>query len=792
MGDRDSVSDNAPYDENGRELPQGTASDTIADIEAYEKEFQKWEQRGDAILKRYRDQRSEATNLRVVSRKFNILWSNTETLKPTLYARLPRVQVERRFKDADPTGRTACEIAERAGNYLLETSPFDNVMRMCTQDLLLPGRAVAWINYKADMAAPEEAMDTEDAPDGDKAEQADEEKTEPALEKIHEKNEVIYIYWRDFGHSPKRTWQEVTRAWRVCHMTRKQCVERFGEELGNDLPLDRKHEDTKDNKTDSLHDTSTIYEVWDKETRKVCWVHKTKKDYLDEIDPPVDLEGFFPFPRPLWSTMTNDTLVPVPLYALYQDQAAELDKITNRIGRFTDALKIAGVYDSSVPELQRILSPNGTPDNMLVAVSNWAGLTEKGGVQGAVQLLPLDMIAQTLLQLYEARTQILNVIYQVTGISDIMRGASDPRETAEAQGLKGQYGSIRIKDTQAEVARFSRDAARIMVEIAIEMYEPETLYEMVQADQFCQLSPREQQKAQTMAQFTQATRQPAPPPPKPMDEFNAALRMLRDDKMRSFHIDIETDSTIAMNEQEDKQSVTEFIGATASFFQAFGPMIQAEPALVPVAGEMLLYASRRFKAGRAVEGAIEKFVAQMAQQAQQPKPPSPEMLKIQAQTQADQDKAKLQAQKDAASTQNDREKNQVDAQAKAADLELTKQKNNAELALKARELALKEREHALHERELNATLASGERSHALEVAKAQSAGVSGIPKAPAHPLETHLKNVTTLMADQAKQHAASISGIADAMHVMAKSMSAPRRLVKDPKTGEKRSELVLQ
>lgn len=712
--DRDSVSDQPNYDDKGTVL-RGTAADAIADIDAYEKEFQRWEQRGDQIIKRYRDQRSEATNLRVVSRKFNILWSNTETLKPTLYARLPRVQVERRFKDADPVGRTACEIAERVGNYLLETSPFDNVMRACTQDLLLPGRAVSWVNYMADLSntqgpmgsdAPtlpgsggttpstEEATSAgdsgadaykEDANTEAKAE-AQEEATEPPLEKIREKVEPIYVYWKDFGHSPRRTWQEVNRAWRQCHMTRPELIRRFGEELGGDLPLDRKHEDTKDNKTDSLHDTSTIYEVWDKARRKVCWVHKSQKDYLEEIDPPVDLEGFWPFPRPIWATMTNDTLVPVPLYVLYQDQAAELDKITNRIGRFTDGLKLSGVYDSSVPELQRILSPNGTPDNLLVPVANFAGLMEKGGLAGGVQMLPLEMIANTLLQLYNARDQILNVIYQVTGIADIIRGSSNPNETATAQSIKGQFASLRIKDTQAEVARFSRDTARIVVEMAVEMYEPETLYEIVQADSFCKPSPREQQRAQMMAQFAAGVGQ-QPPPQKPMDEFMAALRMLRDDKMRSFHVDIETDSTIAMNEQEDKQNVTEFLTALGAFMTSFGPMVQQMPALAPVAGDALLYATRRYKAGRALEGSIEKFVENMAAQAAQPKPPSPEEQKIALQAKESQAKLQLTAQKN----QGDQA---LAAKKAQGDLALKASAQQAETALKA------QHEQNVHQQEL--------------------------------------------------------------------------------------------
>lgn len=594
----------------------GTATEAIADINAYEREYQNWQKRGENIIKRYRDERAEATNLRVVSRKYNILWSNTETLKPTLYARLPRVQVERRFKDADPIGRTACEVAERAGNYLLETSPFDNVMRLCVQDRLLPGRAVAWVNYRAEMSQPEQPMGS-DKKEGDEP--------ESPLEKIQEMIEPIYVDWRDFGHSPRRTWQEVPRAWRVCHMTRKQCIDRFGKELGERIPLDEKHDDSKEGKVDNLRDTARVYEVWDKDRKKVCWVSKSQPDYLDESDPPVDVEGFFPFPRPLFATMTNDTLIPIPDYVLYQDQAAELDKITNRIGRFSDGLKLAGVCDATVPELTRLLAPNGSPDNMLIPVANFAGLKEKGGIAGAVQLLPVQEIAAALLSLYEAREQVLSVIYQVTGIADVIRGASNPNETATAQSIKGQFASLRIKDTQAEVARFSRDTARIIVEIAVEMYEPETLYEMVQADQFTKRTPREEQQAQLYQQM-------GLPAPKPREQFMEALRLLRDDKMRSFHIDIETDSTIALNEQEEKQNVTEFLTAFGGFLGTFGKIAMEAPAFAPVVGEALLYATRRFKAGRSLESSIEKAVAQFTQMASQPKPnPEAEKLKLEMQ-----------------------------------------------------------------------------------------------------------------------------------------------------------------
>src|SRR5262245_55454083 len=69
-----------------------------------EKEERAWIRRGREIVRRYRDERPSAAQ---ATTRFNILWSNVQTLQPTLYARTPKPDVERRFRDQDPTGRLA-------------------------------------------------------------------------------------------------------------------------------------------------------------------------------------------------------------------------------------------------------------------------------------------------------------------------------------------------------------------------------------------------------------------------------------------------------------------------------------------------------------------------------------------------------------------------------------------------------------------------------------------------------------------------------------------------------------
>lgn len=679
----------------------------IRDINAYERDFKAWEDRGKGIIDRYRDVRLEPVNQTFVLRKFNIFWANIETLRQTLYARVPKLICERQFKDADITGRYASEIVERMGNYIIKTSDFDDVMKDCVQDLLLPGRAVPWIAYESDGDETEVTEEYTDEETGVEMERPKQEinpetgdpitnddgtpKIETEYHKISEAVRPVYLHWKDFGHSPVRKWSECKRVWRRIYLGREKCVERFGAEKGNEIPLDKPRDNKgKFAKSDYLEPKATIYEVYDKDAQKVFWIHKDLSDEpLDESDPPIELEEFWPIPKPIWATMTNDTLIPIPDFVLYQDQANELDEITNRIARIVDAIRICGTYDSSVPALERILQPNGAPDNILVPVDSWAAFAEKGGLKGAIDLVPLDMLAMTLKGLYEARDQIKAIIYEVTGISDIIRGATDPNETLGAQDLKVQTGSVRIRARQAEVAALARDTGRIIVECGLQMFEPKTIWEMVMGESFIPIDAQDQQ----LMAYAKQNGLDAPLP----KVFLDALKMLKDDKLRSFHIDIETDSTIALNEMEDKQARLEFAEAVGGLLEKSAPLVQQNPVMAPFIGEMLLYVARGFHAGRSMEGAIEQMVKKIesqAQQAEQAKaqgktPPDPKMLDAQARMLEAKSDAQNQQQDNQREAANDQAKNQREAAYDQTDLALRAQNEAREAKLGAADVLAK-------------------------------------------------------------------------------------------------------
>ncbi len=119
----------------------GKTSRWLDMIDRYDRGTQEWRERCEKIVKIYLDQhRTQAS-----PRRFALLWSNIETLKPAIYARLPIAVVSRRYKDQDPAGRKASEILERCINTTFDLYGLDTVMQLDTLDYLLCGRAAGWV-----------------------------------------------------------------------------------------------------------------------------------------------------------------------------------------------------------------------------------------------------------------------------------------------------------------------------------------------------------------------------------------------------------------------------------------------------------------------------------------------------------------------------------------------------------------------------------------------------------------------------------------------------------------------
>jgi hypothetical protein len=595
-------------------------------IAQYERTFKEWEGRADKIVKRYRDESRSRNNPQA---KFNILWSNVQTITPAVFARLPRPDVSRRFRDNDPIGRVASTMLERALEYEIEHyGDYASAMKQAVQDRLLGGRGTAWVRYEPHIVG-QAGGEAEDMPeDGlQVTEDTDEAETEGGIyresqERIeYECAPVDYVYWRDFGLTVARTWEEVTAVWRKVYMERPALVERFGEELGGRIPLDTKP-DTSKNFNEKMGEGSRealIYEIWDKTTGQVIWLSKSMGKILDVRDDPLQLENFWPCPKPMFSTLTTDSLIPVPDFVLYQDQARQLDTLADRIDGFIQALKVRGVYDAAEPSLSRLFTEG--ENNALLPVKNFGAFSEKGGLQGAINLVDIRPIAEGLNMAYQAMEQVKGQIYEIMGIADIQRGQTDPNETLGAQIIKSNNASGRLKTMQHAVVDFATSLLQIKAQIICQHFTEDTIVKISGA---MQLSPQDQ------ALIPQA------------------LALLKNEPAKNFRIEVTSDSMIYQDEQQEKQDRVEFLTAVSSFMQTALPVAQTSPELTPLLMEMLKFGVTAFKAGKGMEGLIDETADKFRNQAKaaegQPKPPTPEMQKLQMQAQMEQTKLQAQSQ----------------------------------------------------------------------------------------------------------------------------------------------------
>jgi hypothetical protein len=523
-------------------------------------------------------------------------------------------------------------------------------------DRLLGGRGVAWVRYEPHFVGEMEDM-AEGAPDDgyQVTEDTDESETPEGMENEDQERieyeccPVDYVHWKDFGHTVGRTWEEVTAVWRRVYMNRPALVERFGEELGYKIPLDTKPDDLKQSyKSDDGVYEALIYEIWDKETGKVLWISKSLGKILDERDDPLGLENFWPCPKPLYSTLTTDSLEPIPDFVIYQDQARELDVLCDRIDGLINALKVRGVYDASASELQRLFSEG--ENNTMIPVHNWMAFAEKQGMKGAIDLVDLTPFASALMSCYQAMEQVKGQIYELMGIADIQRGQTDPNETLGAQIIKSNNAAGRLKTMQHAVVDFATSLLSIKAQIICNHFTDDTLIKISGA---MQLSDQDKQL------------------------IPQALELLRNEASKNFRIEVTSDSMIYQDEQQEKADRIAFLSAVGSFMQTALPAAQASPELTPMLCEMLKFGVTAFKAGKQLEGIIDQTADDLRKQYEQskgqPKPPPPEVQKMQMTMQLEQ--AKMQARQGELQAQSQLEQQKMQMQ---MELEKAKQEYQAQ------------------------------------------------------------------------------------------------------------------
>ena len=433
--------------------------------------------------------------------KTNIIHANIEVLKPLLFSDVPDPIIRRRFGgdggNREAEDRIAAIVCQRLAEYLIETSGFETAMELSRDDWLIPGRGTARAIYKAEY----EQKPVIDPMTGQAA--LDPETDMPVMQEVKIKETVKCRHWpwqRTF-YGAANTWDDIPYIMFETPMTKDKVKKRFDKEdqegaqqiselmnypikgLKNGTNVDgstdmKGYESDTDKETSgsssvSPNDQCMVYEIWDRESKSVIWWSPHyREDVLDESDDPLGLEDFFDTPKPLLAVTKGGSLTPRPEIAFYRARAEEIDIATKKLHSLLEIISVSGFYPgNAVAEVEEILKG----ENKLVAIANWAAFMEKGGSGGMIQWLDISAIvnaAQALIQMSERSKQSL---YEISGISDIVRGQSDPNETLGAQQLKGNYANIRLRDKQRKMHLFAREMIKLMVEISLEHFDIKTI-----------------------------------------------------------------------------------------------------------------------------------------------------------------------------------------------------------------------------------------------------------------------------------------------------------------------------
>ncbi|UXS69169.1 hypothetical protein FY145_01085 [Agrobacterium tumefaciens] len=673
-----------------------------------------WLDDAQMATKAYTNEEKAETSEKTLGKRydFNILFSNVETIVPAVINSSPVPDIRRRFNDPDPAARVVSDILERAISVQIDDSRLQVELEAAAQDAFLAGRGIVRIKFHGDIVGgepdkeeledaaeaadgrgPVEGNDVPDYDDGDGAESADTlegiaqmgHNGGPSLERLE--NERIgfeAVSWKDYRHGPSKRWQD--RPWDAFRFV----ISKDDEHDSFDSALISSQFDASETKTwaESGEDICG-WEIWCKKTKKVYFVNDNGI-MLKVVDDPLGLSNFFPVPTPMQPIEVTGRLKPVNPFSIYRKLADQLDTISKRIDVLTKAMKVKGWYSGTEETLKSVIDLEDDEFAPIPDGELWS--KSAGGIAAAIAFWPIEKFIVALQQLYSAREQTKQAIYEITGISDIVRGASSAAETATAQQIKSQWGSLRIQKMQRMMERYARDLFVMMTEIIASRFTLQTLQEMT-----------------SIPILTTPT-----DTPEQVQQKNSVIALMRGKLAMYYRIDVESDSTIRADLTRQKAEVSQFLQGASAYFAAVAPLVQQGALPADAAVEIFASTSRMFNLGKSVEDTLEKMVTDARTKADAARktaetgqggnpPPDPAQIDTQIKTQAaQQSETRLQAEFDA------RMQREL-SKAKYEDAKAAKELIIAGLneQLKQLELQIRQADLQLKQRQLGMTLPAG-------------------------------------------------------------------------------------
>lgn len=580
---------------------------------------------GDKVIEKFKGKSGGTqTKLYAPTTELNLFNSNVTTLRSLLFGSTPKVDVKRRFFDPnDDVARVASLIFSRVLNSNVEdpSEDFTAVLRSSLDDRLLPGLGTARVRYVVNNEKYED--------NGEIAEKF-----------VSEDCVIDYVHWRDFVWGWSRNWKGVPwvafRTW----MTKEQTTEKFGEEKARQLEYKTINPNTDENRNSEADEKSDpwgraeVYEIWCKETGKVHWYSHDAKKVLDEQEDPLELKNFFPCPMPMMANATTSLFIPVADFMMAQDLYDEIDKLETRIVKITEAIKVVGVYDKGAQGVKSMLT-EGT-ENELIPVDNWARFAEKGGLEGAIDWMPIEELAATLERLRSMRDEAINLLYQTTGLSDILRGAATQTGvSATEQALKAKFGSVRVQALQDTFAIFATELQKIRAEVICKHFEDSTIIGM-----------------SNLGYHTDN-----------VELVQQALELIRKDP-DDWRIQIRPESVAMVDYAQVKAERTEYLTALSTYMQSAQAMLKQAPGAGPFILQLMKWGLAGFKGSNEIEGIVDQAIDEAEKALKQPQQqgPSQEEMKMKLEQQKAEAKMAIDKQKADQDMANSQQKHVLEMQ----------------------------------------------------------------------------------------------------------------------------------
>lgn len=623
--------------------PKDTVRVIQQEIEDAHKRLEDWHKRAKRCTSLYR---GEGDKSNPDSDKFKTLWMITEIQQPALYTGGAQADVRRKHLDSDPVARVAAQLLERTTQCCMDDDlhEFDFAQDSAVSDYAIVGRGQTRAVYDAEFE-PEKIRINQDQATAMKIDGLEDKIKSDEMGlyvegediKISENAWIEHVHWGDFLHSDGQKWEDVWWTAFGSWLTKEDLEEQFGKEIAEEVPtcgavMDDEEMGDYLGYEKGRDEFARVWEFWSKRTGKVYKVAQNYGEFLEAPrDDPYGLKGFFPCPRPLDMINTTGKLEPIPEYKMYEYQSMEVNRLTGRIDRLIESIKAGGIYDIRLGEAVSKMFEGD--DNEMIPVENYSDFANSGGIAGAMTFTPTAEFADSLAKLASQRQQNMEMIFELVGVGDIMRGVTNPREAFKTQELKAQMNAgatSRMRRKQRRVERFVRDNIRILAELVGELFDEKTIL------------------AKSNLEI----------PPEALQE---PVKLLKSDTAREYKIDVESDTTVAVDDESRKQDFTEFISAMGGLINQGMQAAQAGVLPEELVGNLILFGLRKFKAGRDIEENIEQgFKAQAEAKKEKQGQPSPEEQAQQAKMQIEMQKIELRKQELMIDAQNAAQKLQLE------------------------------------------------------------------------------------------------------------------------------------